>query len=210
MAVALLRASVRIQPTPLFDLHSLMQGVRLLTSARLKFHLSQTLFLYLNDVPEGGRTNFFWLDGSDSIPGAGIFQQCIGDLCSAGDKSTEPAADVGGDTQGQMLSFAPKAGTAVIHFPTTTLEFGCVPDPRTMHESEAAIDTKHIVQQFIWPVPIDGHPPPTADLQHEDVRREWAALFRLARGTRTAHSVSDSAGHARKLTSVVSHDSRHE
>ena len=155
-----------------------LERVKQLRSARVNSPFSQTLFLYLNDVPEGGRTNFFWLDGSDSIPGAGIFTQCIGELCSAGDRSGTEARC---GSQDQRLSFAPKAGTAVIHFPTTTLEFGCVPDPRTMHESEEAVDTKHIVQQFIWPVAIDDHSP-SADVQHEDVRREWDALFRLARG----------------------------
>ena len=158
-----------------------------------------TLFLYLNDVGEGGRTNFHWLDGSDSIPGAGIFTQCIAELSSADER--QGGQPCGSAQNGHALSFVPRAGTAVIHFPTTTLEHGCVPDPRTMHESETAIDTKHIVQQFIWPVPIQKHQidddidgsPSAADgdagggahcTQHEDVRREWEALFRLAGGDR--------------------------
>ena len=51
-----------------------------------------------------------------------------------------------------------------------------VPDPRTLHESEPAMDDKFIVQQFIWPVAIDD--PRAAG--HEDVRREWAALLEQA------------------------------
>ena len=65
---------------------------------------------------------------------------------------------------------------AVIHFPTTTLASGCVPDPRTMHESEAALDPKYIVQQFIWPLPID----PGSEDTHEDVRQEWITIRNYA------------------------------
>ena len=69
---------------------------------------------------------------------------------------------------------------AVIHFPSTSLDLcgSVVPDPRTVHESEAAVDEKYIVQQFIWPVSID---PSTSDV-HEDVRAEWSALLACARG----------------------------
>ena len=45
-----------------------------------------------------------------------------------------------------------------------------------MHESALAVDTKFIVQQFIWPVPID----PGATHWHEDVRKEWAAILAAA------------------------------
>jgi hypothetical protein len=64
---------------------------------------------------------------------------------------------------------------AVVHFPTSTLEHGCVPDPRTMHESEDAVHTKTIVQQFIWPVDVEPHAAP-----HEDVRREWESILAAA------------------------------
>ena len=69
----------------------------------------------------------------------------------------------------------PRAGMAVIHFPTTSLDLcgSVVPDPRTMHESEAAIDEKYVVQQFIWSVPIE---PSNRDI-HEDVRAEWSAIL---------------------------------
>ena len=70
----------------------------------------------------------------------------------------EPASEV----NIKELNIKPIKGTAILHFPSTRQEFGCVPDPRTMHESEPALDEKLIVQ-LIWPVPLrapnaaDGH-----------------------------------------------------
>eukprot|EP00900_Chrysochromulina_parva_P020984 jgi/Chrpa1/3519/Chrysochromulina_OHIO_Genome00006916-RA len=102
------------------------------------------------------------------------------------------------------LNIKPIKGTAILHFPSTRQEFGCVPDPRTMHESEPALDEKLIVQQFIWPVPLrapsaaDGHGFASEaqgqaqgqaegimwgaqhGAQHEDVRAEWAAILAAA------------------------------
>ena len=49
------------------------------------------------------------------------------------------------------------------------METGCVPDPRTMHESETAVDRKYIVQQFIWPLPIDSGGLDASSV-HADVR----------------------------------------
>ena len=131
----------------------------------------QTVFLYLSDCVMGGRTRFRWLDGLDSIPGAGIFSQCIESSAgSSGICDQKRPADA-------ELSITPRAGMAVLHFPTTTHQSGgCIPDPRTLHESEPAGDTKLIVQQFIWPVPID----PASDV-HEDVRREWSNILASAR-----------------------------
>merc|ERR1711972_419526 len=91
------------------------------------------------------------------MPGEGIFAQCV---------------EESGQSSSSQLDIAPRAGMAVVHFPTTCLACNCVPDCRTMHESEAAVDTKFIVQQFVWPVPID---PDTAS--HEDVRALWATLL---------------------------------
>ena len=140
-----------------------------------------TLFLYLNDVASGGTTNFHWLDGEDSVPGARIFTQCMEHEAAAADEGATTSADDEHETT--RLSFAPRAGQAVIHFPATTPHGpkggswrGCIPDPRTMHESAVAVDTKFIVQQFIWPVPID----PSATHWHEDVRKEWAAILESA------------------------------
>lgn len=107
--------------------------------------------------------------GADSLPGARVFTACIESLSGGAEAAAARAP--------RELSLTPRAGTAVIHFPTTSLASGCVPDPRTMHESEPAGEaTKYIVQQFIWPVPIE----PAGGRMHEDVRREWAGVLRAA------------------------------
>jgi hypothetical protein len=156
-----------------------------------------TLFLYLNDVSSGGTTNFHWLDGEESVPGARIFSQCIEHEAAAAEDATGIAVEYlsnagpGAAQRTPRLSIAPRAGQAVIHFPTTTPHGpcgswrGCIPDPRTMHESAEAVDTKYIVQQFIWPVPID----PSDAHWHEDVRKEWAAI--LAAATREAGAAAE-------------------
>lgn len=53
------------------------------------------------------------------------------------------------------LSIVPRAGCAVVHFPTTSAKYHCVIDERTRHASEPAISPKFIVQQFIWSCPLD-------------------------------------------------------
>ena len=141
-----------------------------------------TLFLYCNSVSQGGRTRFRWLDGSASMPGSGIFSGCIAALDGGTSAARSPAAD--------ELSIVPRAGLAIIHFPCTKLEHGCVPDPRTMHESEPAGDDKFIVQQFIWPVPIAGsddcssspcsHTNLSTGQWHDDVRAEWTAIHQAS------------------------------
>jgi len=112
-----------------------------------------TVFLYLNDVENGGRTRFLWLNGEDTIPCGKIFIESIGSPPTAVSTHTE-------------LNFEPVAGTAIVHFPTTVFENGCIPDVRTMHESEHAIDEKYILQQFIWPLPIDGKSTKNPSLKH--------------------------------------------
>ena len=144
-----------------------------------------TLFIYLNDVLEGGRTRFLWLDGEDSVPGSSIFVQA---MRAAGGGSGEEAA-ASPKTPCRDLSIAPRTGMAVIHFPSTTMETGCVPDPRTMHESETAVDRKYIVQQFIWPLPIDSGGLDASSV-HTDVRSEWAAIAAAARSNHTSDGAS--------------------
>ena len=135
-----------------------------------------TCFIYLNDCA-GGRTRFGWLDGAETMPGAGIFEQCINALRSSHQSDGRPATNA---ATRKELSIPPRTGLAVVHFPTTDLQMGgCVPDPRTMHESETAVDPKCIIQQFIWPCEIDAYAP---DL-HEDVRREWLGIQASAQGT---------------------------
>ncbi|EOD04481.1 hypothetical protein EMIHUDRAFT_453825 [Emiliania huxleyi CCMP1516] len=131
-----------------------------------------TLFLYLSDSQEGGRTRFRWLDGAAFRP-----LDAQRSLDGAASEPLTGGAEAAAARAQRELSLTPRAGTAVIHFPTTSLASGCVPDPRTMHESEPAGEaTKYILQQFIWPVPIE----PAGGRMHEDVRREWAGVLRAA------------------------------
>ena len=65
-----------------------------------------TLFIYLNDVSQGGRTCFRWLDGS-GLPGGKLFEQSIQALHG----ETEHAAEF---THGNIeLNIEPRAGMAV-------------------------------------------------------------------------------------------------
>ena len=45
---------------------------------------------------------------------------------------------------------------AVIHFPCTSASAGLIMDANADHESEPAIDTKYVCQQFIWSAPMDS------------------------------------------------------
>ena len=51
------------------------------------------------------------------------------------------------------LCIAPRAGMAVVHFPSTLPAFGGVTDYNVWHEGEAAQDEKWVAQQFIWSHP---------------------------------------------------------
>ena len=53
------------------------------------------------------------------------------------------------------LLIKPKAGMAVVHFPTTTKEYMCLRDLVAVHESEVAVDPKYILQQFMYSEPLD-------------------------------------------------------
>ena len=111
------------------------------------------------------------------MPGGSIFSQSIDRL---DDASQPPPPDssqgCSPSVENRALNIVPRRGMAVVHFPSTTIECGCIPDPRTLHESEVAVDPKAIVQQFIWPVPID-----LSAGVHDDVRAEWTALLASAR-----------------------------
>ena len=140
-----------------------------------------TCFLYLNDCCDGagGRTRFRWLeDGADgAMLGGRIFSQVIS--ASSAAHPAQGRAEERPRSSHAELSVTPRAGTAIFHLPTTTLAGGCVPDPRTLHESEAVVGegaAKFIVQQFIWPVPIALEDESVG----EAVRAEWAAICGFA------------------------------
>ena len=99
-----------------------------------------TVFVYLNDVPEGGggRTRWRWVS---SVPNFYAAPAPSGMSCTR-------LADAA-----EQVAIRPEAGLAVVHFPATTAESGGVTDRNASHESEAVVgaDTeKWVVQSFIW------------------------------------------------------------
>jgi len=58
-------------------------------------------------------------------------------------------------SKSEDLVIKPKAGTAVIHFPSTTQEYYGMPDNLSVHEGEPAVDPKYILQQFIYWEPLE-------------------------------------------------------
>ena len=85
------------------------------------------------------------------------------------EKPDGPATKNARDTR--TLSIVPRAGLAVVHFPTTTSEFKCFPDPRTQHEGEPAVSVKFIAQQFIWSTSVQDVVPFLQRVQLEGAQR---------------------------------------
>ena len=105
-----------------------------------------TVFLYLNDVKEGGRTT--WSSNHDVDP---FFSE---DLPGLAEKLGKTFPDLPPARSSDGLELTPKAGMAVVHFPCATLEYCCLADSLADHAGAAAIDPKFIVQQFIWAAPL--------------------------------------------------------
>jgi len=107
-----------------------------------------TVWIYLNSVGEGGNTRFHCSEPDDDLCGmllpqlGKVFGKQVPGLPKTRSKS-------------KNLSIKPKAGTAVIHFPTTTQEYFGLYDGLAMHEGEPAVDPKYILQQFIYWEPLD-------------------------------------------------------
>jgi len=115
-----------------------------------------SVFIYINDVPEGGRTIFSKLN-----TGSVINEQCE-NLDVLRERvpshvllSRQPASPASVSTAASTRSITPRAGMAVLHFPTTTPDYLCLPDMSTMHESEPAVAPKYIVQQYVLEVSIE-------------------------------------------------------
>jgi len=107
-----------------------------------------TVWIYLNDVEEGGHTTFHSSEERDDL--------YTRTLPLMGTVLGKDAPDVPCTRSKQAnLRLKPKAGTAVIHFPTTNKEYMCVKDGLAIHEGEKAVDPKYILQQFIWSEPLE-------------------------------------------------------
>jgi hypothetical protein len=100
-----------------------------------------TVFVYLNEVAVGGGgcTRFAW---TDSCPAFYERPHPSGHRCTR-------LAD-----EEHQLSIRPERGMAVVHFPSTVPAAGGYTDRNASHESQEAIDTKVICQQFIWSHPV--------------------------------------------------------
>jgi len=105
-----------------------------------------TIWIYLNDVPRGGHSRF------KSSPDQSLYEHI---LPKFGESFGKHTPDVSRTRPAVDVSVKPKAGMAVLHFPTTTEEYMSMPDMMTLHEGEAAIDPKFIIQQFIWSSPLE-------------------------------------------------------
>lgn len=103
-----------------------------------------TVLVYLSDCAAGGETCWLWTRnvrrGYYRKPGVVLENEI--------NWRTPQRYD---------LLVQPKAGMAVVHFPSTTLETGGFSDPNAIHEGAPAIDTKYVAQAFIW-----NAPPPNA------------------------------------------------
>jgi len=113
-----------------------------------------SVFIYLNDVPQGGRTTFSQLNGDSARLFNGFAEAC--DILRSVRVAAPSGDAAAAEGVGASLSIAPVSGMAVVHFPTASADYMCMPDWSTMHESEDAIMPKFIVQQFIWSMPLEA------------------------------------------------------
>ena len=82
-----------------------------------------TIFIYLNNVEQGGRTCFRWLDGA-GMPGFRLFEQVLASQSGTGAASheetgAEPHTD-SSDVKVE-LNIEPRAGMAVVVSPLSCL-----------------------------------------------------------------------------------------
>ena len=125
-----------------------------------------TVWVYLNDVPEGGATTF----PSLQEPGMSLYTDFLSKLASSlgFDTPAEPTS-----ARPTELAIRPVQGMAVVHFPATTPPFFCLADSNAQHESLPTTETaKFIAQQFVWSAPIE---PDNASV-HEQVRTLWREI----------------------------------
>jgi hypothetical protein len=113
-----------------------------------------TVFVYLNSVPMGGCTRWSNLREDPHLYTRTL--PAIGDVVGYPPPASRPLQPEGAATE---LSIAPRQGMAVVHFPVSTPSMRGVRDHNADHESEAAVDPKFILQQFIWSSALDPSDP---------------------------------------------------
>lgn len=102
-----------------------------------------TIFVYLTTCVRGGRTRWRWTDYDAAL--GGNHGRAFYEQPGPGTGATDVA---GGSGAG--FSISPEEGMAVVHFPATSARSGGYTDYNAYHESEAAVDDKWVLQQFVW------------------------------------------------------------
>jgi hypothetical protein len=119
-----------------------------------------TVFVYLNDVEDGGRTRWRKL----------TYKPSFYENPTPTNVAIRPVSSWDDVT---AINIQPKAGMAVVFFPATVPELGGVTDHNVVHEAEEAIVTKYVCQQFIYSHPPvytalkEGHERPKTDSKPE-------------------------------------------
>eukprot|EP00966_Prymnesium_polylepis_P199106 4613909-Prymnesium_polylepis.1 len=104
-----------------------------------------TVWVYLNDTEKGGHTCFHTCGPSDYL-----YEELLPQMCKVLGMDVPKARSLG-----NVLEVQPKAGMAVLHFPTTNQKHMCLKDSLASHEGCDAVDPKYIMQQFIWSEPLE-------------------------------------------------------
>lgn len=109
-----------------------------------------TVFVYLNSVPQGGRTRWANLKEdprlyAETLPSIGAVAGIPPPAVPSQPSSDSPSE----------LTVVPQQGMAVVHFPTSTQASRGVRDRNADHDAQPAVDPKFILQQFIWSAPLD-------------------------------------------------------
>jgi len=143
-----------------------------------------TIFVYLNDVPKGGRTRFLSL-GKDPCVYETMLPALAKHLPVEERMAAREAAPAAAAPRGDSLDVTPVKGRAVLHFPTARRELACLPDYNADHEGEEAIDPKFILQQFIWSTAVD----PSNGALEEPVRKLFKEMLEAASGAPLSSTV---------------------
>lgn len=104
-----------------------------------------TIFVYLTTCAQGGRTRWRWTEYDIHCPSGARLGRKFYESPGPGHGRTDVVNGAGAE-----VSIRPEAGTAVVHFPAVVAASGGFTDYNAYHESEAAVDEKWVVQQFIW------------------------------------------------------------
>ena len=136
---------------PQSDVPSIVEKIVKLTNCQDASHLETLQILRYKE----GQTFYPHTDGFDGPTTACGFEASgrlvtifcyLNDVAEGGETRFTNLAGNDGENQ-EVLSIAPRKGTVVLHYPTTT---GLEEDPRTEHEGSPAIDEKWLLVTWAW------------------------------------------------------------